>query len=78
MGPDRRAGKEVLPCCGGEWRDLRNIASKLGEDIAGPGEILMAQSALQDVPEQASFTMHPVSLTIAGIELEAFSIEAAE
>lgn len=57
--------------------DAVNIASKLGEDIAGPGEILVAQSALKDVPERAAFAVHPVSLTIAGIELEAFSIEAA-
>jgi adenylate cyclase len=55
--------------------DAVNIACKLGEDLAGPGEILVTQSAIKDMPESNAFTTQPIQLTISGIDLEASSIE---
>lgn len=54
--------------------DAVNIACKLGEDLAGPGEILVTRSAIKDISKTDAFTTHPIQLTIAGIDLEAASI----
>ncbi|MDA0814474.1 MAG: adenylate/guanylate cyclase domain-containing protein [Verrucomicrobia bacterium] len=54
--------------------DPVNIACKLGEDLAGPGEILVTQSAIKDMPESNAFDTQPIRLTMSGIELEAASI----
>jgi adenylate cyclase len=51
-----------------------NIACKLGEDLAGPGEILVSQLAADRLPIETAFAREPLNLTISGIELEAVSI----
>lgn len=51
-----------------------NRASKLGEDLAGPGEILVTADAMERVPAQADLSGKPLNLSISGIELEAWSI----
>ena len=48
-----------------------NRASKLGEDVAGPGEILVTGEAMATVPERESIASRPIRLTIAGIEIAA-------
>jgi adenylate cyclase len=52
-----------------------NRASKLGEDIAGPGEILMTETALGQLPGSAGIQSEPLQLEISGISLNAFSIK---
>ncbi len=52
-----------------------NRASKLGEDIAGPGEILVTESAFQSVPAGAGIRHEPLELEISGIKLNAVSIK---
>lgn len=46
-----------------------NRASKLGEDIAGTGEILITQSALDAITGSVEFTWELMTLSISGIEL---------
>lgn len=59
------------------YGDAVNTASKLGEDLAEPGEILVSSEAFELVPNQASFRAKPVNFSISGLELEAVSVESA-
>jgi len=52
-----------------------NRASKLGEDIAGPGEILMTETAFELLPKDAGIPHEPLELEISGIKLNAISIK---
>lgn len=51
-----------------------NRASKLGEDLASPGEILITGTAGHDIPADAGIHMQPVRLTVSGIEIDGFTI----
>ncbi len=52
-----------------------NRASKLGEDIAGPGEILVTESAFGRLPQGTGIRTEPLDLQISGLNLRAFSIK---
>ncbi len=52
-----------------------NRASKLGEDIANPGELLVTAEAWKQLPETANFTGKKMKLVISGIELKAMSVD---
>ena len=52
-----------------------NRASKLGEDIAGPGEIIVTQEAMGDVPPQTDINFDPVRFTISGVEINGFLVK---
>lgn len=62
---------------GGEdcFGDPVNQASKLGEDLAGPGEILVTQEAMERVPPEAGIKGRPLTLSVAGISFQAFLVE---
>ena len=51
-----------------------NAACKLGEDKARPGEILITQHALVQIPPEASIPTEPVELSVSGILIQAASI----
>jgi adenylate cyclase len=51
-----------------------NGASKLGEDIAAPGEILVSEHAFQQIPAEAEIKGRLFQIEISGIELNAYSI----
>jgi class 3 adenylate cyclase len=51
-----------------------NTASKLGEDEARPGEILITQGALAQIPASAVIQSEPIQLSVSGILIEAASI----
>lgn len=51
-----------------------NVASKLGEDTASAGEILVTKEAMHLVPDEASINHKPIKVTISGIEIDASSI----
>jgi len=53
-----------------------NRAHKLGEDIAGPGEILVTREAFDLVPADPAFRATPRTLQLAGERVEVFSIGA--
>ncbi len=52
-----------------------NRASKLGEDIAGPGEILVTETAFALLPKDTNFQSEPLDLQISGLSLHAFNIK---
>jgi adenylate cyclase len=52
-----------------------NCASKLGEDIGAPGEILVTAAALKQIPETAGIQGRKLELAIAGVPVEVYSIE---
>jgi class 3 adenylate cyclase len=51
-----------------------NCASKLGEDVAAPGEILITEHAFQQIPAQAGIQGKPLVISVSGVELNALSI----
>lgn len=51
-----------------------NFASKLGEDLAGPGEILMTARAYATLPSKLDVAAESKSFDISGLALEAFRI----
>lgn len=51
-----------------------NIASKLGEDEARPGEILITERAIAQIPSGAGFQSESIELEISGITIPAASI----
>jgi class 3 adenylate cyclase len=52
-----------------------NRACKLGEDLADPGEILVAQRAIDSSESELGYEMDPVSFSISGVEIEAYSVK---
>ena len=52
-----------------------NYACKLGEDIGGPGEILVTATAFKQIPETAGIQGRRLELAIAGIPVEVYLIE---
>ena len=48
-----------------------NRASKLGEDLAHPGEIFVTQKAMDLIPKEAGIEYKPVSLSVGGITIVA-------
>ena len=55
--------------------DAVNRASKLGEDVAEAGEILVTQEAMQMVPPEAGIKSRAVSLSISGIIIPAHAVD---
>ncbi len=49
-----------------------NLASKLGEDIAEPGEILVTAAVADRLGETSTAQLSPVRYTISGIDIEAW------
>lgn len=55
--------------------DAVNRASKLGEDIAERGEILVTKEAMEMIPAEAGIKSREVSISISGIAIPAYVIE---
>ena len=55
--------------------DPVNRASKIGEDVANAGEILITGEAMQMVPPEAGIKAHELSVSVSGIVIPAYSIE---
>lgn len=51
-----------------------NLASKLGEDIAQPGEVLVTAEAMERVGELPDLGREPVRATVSGLEITAVRI----
>lgn len=52
-----------------------NRACKIGEDIGGPGEILITATAFQQIPASAGIQGRRLELDITGIPVEAYVIK---
>ncbi|HEX2993569.1 MAG TPA: adenylate/guanylate cyclase domain-containing protein [Anaerolineales bacterium] len=55
--------------------DPVNRASKMGEDIACSGEILITKEAMQMIPAEAGIKAREMNLSISGITIPAYMIE---
>ena len=55
--------------------DAVNRASKLGEDVAEAGEILVTQEAMHMIPGEAGIKSRAVSLSISGIIIPAHAVD---
>ena len=52
-----------------------NRASKLGEDIASGGEILITRTAYERMPPDSRIHAAPLELTISGLKLDALALK---
>jgi len=55
--------------------DPVNRASKMGEDIAAAGEILITKEALDMIPAEANIRTRDVNISISGISIPAYIVE---
>src|SRR5215204_6901457 len=55
--------------------DPVNRASKIGEDLANAGEILITRDAMEMVPAEANVKAREVALSISGISIPAFIVD---
>ena len=55
--------------------DPVNRASKIGEDLAAAGEILITKEAMDMIPAEAGIKAHELSVSISGITIPAYMIE---
>lgn len=55
--------------------DAVNRASKLGEDVASAGEVLITQEAMDKLPPDAEIKAKSMALSISGINIAAFAVE---
>lgn len=68
-------GKMLKVGRGNAFGDEMNLASKLGEDIAEAGEILLTERAHEEVREAAkALDAAPVTVRISGVEIPYFRI----
>ena len=67
---------EVLLTGGSDYFGLTvNRACKLGEDVAGAGEILITAAAFNRLPADCALRAEPLELTISGLSLDALAIK---
>ena len=55
--------------------DPVNRASKIGEDLAAAGEILITKDAMQMIPTEAGIKAREMNVSISGINIPAYLIE---
>ena len=55
--------------------DPVNRASKMGEDLAAAGEILVTKEAMEMIPDSAAIKAREIIVSISGITIPAFIIE---
>lgn len=55
--------------------DPVNRASKMGEDIAAAGKILVTKEAMQMIPADAGIKSREITVSISGITIPAFAVD---
>jgi len=55
--------------------DPVNRASKMGEDVAAAGEILITKEAFEMIPAEAGIRTREVSISISGISIPAYVVD---
>ena len=55
--------------------DPVNRASKMGEDVAAAGEILITKEAMNMIPAEAGIRSREISVSISGITIPAYAVE---
>ena len=61
----------------GVFGDEMNLASKLGEDLAGNGEVLLTESAYQEISGEYRIDISARKANISGVELSYYIIPVA-
>ena len=56
--------------------DAVNLAYKLGEDLARPGEVLVTQRLHEALGQASRWQIKPLDFSVAGVEVRAFAVEA--
>lgn len=67
-------GKILMPHAEDFFGDCVNRASKLGEDVAEAGDILVGSEAMRRVPVTADIVAAPATFRVSGVKIEAFSV----
>jgi adenylate cyclase len=62
-------GRFLLLPEGDAWGDAINVACKLGEDLARPGEVLLTQAARAALPRDFPHALEEQRVSISGLEL---------
>jgi class 3 adenylate cyclase len=57
------------------YGDPVNRASKMGEDVAAAGEILLSQEAREMLPPEANIKTREVNISISGMSIPAYIVE---
>ena len=55
--------------------DPVNRASKIGEDLANAGEILITRDAMEMIPAEANVQAREIAISISGISIPAFIVD---
>lgn len=55
-----------------------NRACKLGEDLAGPGEVLVTQEAMASMPSSERIAGVPARFEVSGLVVEAFVVDVGK
>jgi adenylate cyclase len=55
--------------------DPVNRASKMGEDVAAAGEILITKEAMQMIPTDSAIMAREISISISGVNIPAYVID---
>jgi class 3 adenylate cyclase len=55
--------------------DPVNRASKMGEDIAAAGEILITKEAMDMIPSEAGISTRKISISVSGINIPAYMVQ---
>ena len=58
--------------------DPVNRASKMGEDVAAAGEILITKEAMDMIPVESGVMAREISISISGVNIPAYAIEYAK
>ena len=58
--------------------DAVNIAYKLGEDLARPGEVLLSAAAHASLAGDCAYSLRPQRASISGLELSVFGVAYSE
>ena len=57
--------------------DPVNRASKMGEDVAAAGEILITKEAMQMIPADAEIQFREINISISGVNIPAYAVQYA-
>ena len=58
--------------------DPVNRASKMGEDVAAAGEILVTREAMEMIPTEAGITAREINISISGVSIPAYVVQYRE
>lgn len=60
------------------YGDTMNVACKLGEDVASPGEVLLTEAAAKRLRPDFPYRLKPQKVSVSGLEFNVFAVEYAK